>query len=125
MLSEEVKQITVGAIQQISLDLMQCELFAASDPVPGLKENELSKYFAEIRQLLDLLTLEEWSVYLHDYGKTENRYSLVAPSTIIVMLEKIREAEKKALFSVLKKSERDKKKLLETVLKQLKQLSER
>jgi exocyst complex component 6 len=64
LLSEEVKQITVGAIQQISLDLMQCELFAASDPVQGLKENELSKYFAEIRQLLDLLILEEWSVYL-------------------------------------------------------------
>lgn len=125
LLSDDVKQITLGAIQQISLDLMQCELFAASDPVPGLKENELSKYFAEIRQLLDLLILEEWSVYLHDYGKTENRYSLVEPSTIIVMIEKIREAEKKALFTVLKKSERDKKKLLETVLKQLKQLSER
>lgn len=127
LLSDDVKQITIGAIQQISLDLMQCELFAASDPVPGLKENELSKYFAQVRQLLDLLILEEWSVYLHDYGKTENRYSLVEPSTIIVMLEKIREAEKKTMFSALnmKKSERDKKKLLETVLKQLKQLSER
>lgn len=125
LLSDDVKQITVGAIQQISLDLMQCELFAASDPVPGLKEGELSKYFAEIRQLLDLLILEEWSTYLHDYGKTENRYSLVAPSTIIIILEKIREAEKKTMFSVLKKSERDKKKLLETVLKQLKQLAER
>lgn len=125
VLSDDVKQITVGAIQQISLDLMQCELFAASDPVPGLKEGELSKYFSEIRQLLDLLILEEWSTYLHDYGKTENRYSLVAPSTIIIILEKIREAEKKNMFTVLKKSERDKKKLLETVLKQLKQLAER
>lgn len=125
LLSDDVKQITVGAIQQISLDLMQCELFAASDPVPGLKEGELSKYFSEIRQLLDLLILEEWSTYLHDYGKTENRYSLVAPSTIIIILEKIREAEKKNMFTVLKKSERDKKKLIETVLKQLKQLAER
>lgn len=126
LLSEDVKQITVGAIQQISLDLMQCELFAASDPVQGLKEGELSKYFAEIRQLLDLLILEEWSTYLHEY-KTEskNRYSLVAPSTLIIILEKIREAEKKNMFTVLKKSERDKKKLLETVLKQLKQLAER
>lgn len=125
LLSDDIKQITVGAIQQISLDLMQCEFFAASDPVPGLKEGELSKYFAEIRQLLDLLILEEWSTYLHDYGKSENRYSLVAPATIIIILEKIREAEKKNMFTVLKKSERDKKKLLETVLKQLKQLAER
>lgn len=125
ILSEDVKQISSGAIHQISLDLMQCELFAASDPVPGLKEGELSKYFSKVRQLLDLLTLEEWSVYLHDYGQDKNRYSLVTPSTIIVVLEKLREADKKTMFSVLKKSERDKKKLLETVLKQLKQLAER
>jgi exocyst complex component 6 len=125
ILSEDVKQISVGALQQISLDLMQCELFAASDPVIGLKEGELSKYFAEIRQLLDLLTLEEWSVYLHDFGKSENRYYLVQPTTIIAVLEKLREADKKTMFSVLKKSERDKKKLLETVLKQLKQLADR
>lgn len=125
LLSDDVSAITVGAIQQVSLDLMQCELFAASDPVPGLKEGELSKYFCEVRQLLDLLILEEWSSYLHDYGKAGNRYSLVSPATIIIILEKIREAEKKNMFTVLKKSERDKKKLLETVLKQLKQLAER
>jgi len=125
ILSEDVRQISLGALQQISLDLMQCELFATSDHVPGLKEGELLKYFSQIRQLLDLLILEEWSVYLHDYGKPENRYSLVQPVTIITVLEKIREADKKTMFSVLKKSERDKKKLQETVLKQLKQLAEK
>lgn len=125
LLSDEVKQISTGAIQQINLDLMQCELFALADPVPGLKEGVLSKYFLEVRQLLDLLILEEWSAYLHDYGKEENRYYLVQPATIIIVLEKMREADKKTMFSVLKKSERDKKKLLETVLKQLRQLSER
>jgi len=35
----------------------------------------------------------------------------------------MREADKKTVFAVLKKSERDKKKLLETVLKQLRQLA--
>lgn len=125
LLSGDVKQISTGALQQISLDLMQCEVFAGSDPVPGLKEGELIKYFAELRQLLDLLLSEEWSAYLHDYGKDEKRYSLVQPTTIIIILEKIREADKKTMFSVLKKSERDKKKLLETVLKQLKQLAEK
>lgn len=125
LLTDEVKQISTGAIQQISLDLMQCEFFALADPVPGLKEGVLSKYFLEVRQLLDLLILEEWSAYLHDYGKEENRYYLVQPATIIIVLEKMREADKKTMFSVLKKSERDKKKLLETVLKQLRQLAER
>lgn len=125
ILSEDVKQISTGALQQISLDLMQCEVFAGTDPVPGLKDGEALRYFSEVRQLLDLLILEEWSTYLHDYGKSENRYNLVQPTTIIVVLEKVREADKKTMFSVLKKSERDKKKLWETVLKQLKQLAER
>ncbi|XP_065080727.1 exocyst complex component 6 [Ochlerotatus camptorhynchus] len=126
ILSDEIKQISGGALDQINLDLMQFELFAASDPVPGLREGDLSKYFAEIRQLLDLLISEDWSAYLHDFGKDDNRYSLVHPSTIIVVLEKLREADKKSMLSLMKsKSERDKKKLLETVLRQLKQLAER
>lgn len=125
ILSDNVKQISTGALHQISLDLMQCEMFAGTDPVPGLQDGEALRYFAEVRQLLDLLISEEWSTYLHDYGKKENRYNLVKPSTIIIVLEKVREADKKTMFSVLKKSERDKKKLWETVLKQLKQLAER
>lgn len=90
---------------------MQCEVFAGSVKVPGLKVDDASAYFAEVRQLLDLLILEEWSIYLHDYGKPDNRYNLVQPKTIIIVLEKIREADRKNVFSVLKKSERDKKKL--------------
>lgn len=125
LLSDDVKQISTGALQQISFDLLQCEVFAGTEPVPGLKDGEALRYFAEVRQLLDLLISEEWSAYLHDYGKSENRYNLVQPSAIIVVLEKIREADKKTMFSVLKKSERDKKKLWETVLRQLKQLADR
>lgn len=105
---------------------MQCEVFAGTDPVPGLKVDETSAYFAEVRQLLDLLILEEWSIYLHDYGKPDNRYNLVQPKVIIAVLEKVREADKKTSFSAfIKKSERDKKKLWDTVLKQLKGLIEK
>uniref|UniRef100_A0A1A9UZY9 Exocyst complex component n=1 Tax=Glossina austeni TaxID=7395 RepID=A0A1A9UZY9_GLOAU len=123
LFDDDVKQISNGALQQINLDLMQCECFAESEPVPGIKEGELSKYFLKCRQLLDLLTMEEWATYLHDYGNKENRYHLVHPQSIIIILEKIREADKKTMFSVLRKN--DKKKLLETVLKQLKHLAER
>lgn len=125
LLSDDVKQISTGALQQISFDLLQCEVFAGIEPVPGQKDGEALRFFAEVRQLLDLLISEEWSAYLHDYGKAENRYNLVQPSTIIVVLEKVREADKKTMFSVLKKSERDKKKLWETVLRQLRQLADR
>ncbi|XP_037818946.1 exocyst complex component 6 [Lucilia sericata] len=123
LFDDEVKQISTGALQQINLDLLQCEFFAAKDPVPGLKEGDLSKYYLKCRQLLDLLTMEEWATYLHDYGTKEDRYHLVHPQYIIIILEKIREADKKTMFSGLRKN--DKKKLLETVLKQLKHLAER
>lgn len=123
LFDDEVKQISTGALQQINLDLMQCECFAESELIPGLKEGELSRYFLKCRQFLDLLIMEEWATYLHDYGNKENRYHLVQPMAIIVILEKIREADRKTMFSVLRKN--DKKKLLETVLKQLKHLAEK
>lgn len=127
LIGEEVKLISSGALQQVSLDLMQCEYFAgkASRMVPGLSEEELLRNFAKVRQLCNLLLDEEWSAYLHDYGKAENAYSQVQPEHVIVVLEKIREADKKTMFAMVKKSERDKKKLVDTVLNQLRQLAEK
>lgn len=43
---------------------------------------------------------------------------------IDICFYRLKESDKKTVFSVLKKSERDKKKLLETVLKQLRQLAQ-
>lgn len=123
MLSEDVKQISMGALHQINLDTIQCEQFAASEPVVGLEEGTLLSYFTDLRQLLDLLMSWDWPTYFHDYGQENSKYQQVNPNTAIILLEKIREADKKTMFSVLKKSERDKKKLLETVLKQLRQLA--
>ena len=37
LLDENVRAITMGVIQQIDLDVVQCEQFAASEPVPGLE----------------------------------------------------------------------------------------
>ncbi|KAK7872474.1 hypothetical protein R5R35_014267 [Gryllus longicercus] len=124
MLSEDVKQISMGALQQINLDTIQCEQFAASEPVAGLEEGMLLQYFADLRQLLDLFMTWDWPTYFHDYGQENSKYQQVNPNTAIILLEKLREADKKTVFSVLKKSERDKKKLLETVLKQLRQLAQ-
>lgn len=124
MLSDDVKQISMGALQQINLDTIQCEQFAASEPVSGLEEGMLLQYFADLRQLLDLFMTWDWPTYFHDYGQENSKYQQVNPNTAIILLEKLREADKKTVFSVLKKSERDKKKLLETVLKQLRQLAQ-
>uniref|UniRef100_A0A0A9XMQ2 Exocyst complex component n=1 Tax=Lygus hesperus TaxID=30085 RepID=A0A0A9XMQ2_LYGHE len=123
ILKEDVKQISMGALQQLNLDTIQCEQFAASQPTPGMDEEALLAYFLDLRQLLDLFMTWDWPTYFHDHGQENSKYSNVNPNTAIILLEKIKEADKKTMFSVLKKSERDKKKLLETVLKQLRQLA--
>ncbi|KAG8232851.1 hypothetical protein J437_LFUL012655 [Ladona fulva] len=124
MLADDIKQISMGALQQINLDVIQCEQFAASEPVVDLEEGALLEYFSDLRQLLDLFMTWDWPTYFHDYGQEGSKYSKVNPNTAIILLEKLREADKKTVFSVLKKSERDKKKLVETVLKQLRQLAQ-
>ncbi|KMQ87316.1 exocyst complex component 6 [Lasius niger] len=124
LISEDVKQISMGALQQVNLDTIQCEQFAASEPVVGLPEGTLLQYFLQLRQLLDLFMSWDWPTYFHDYGHDSSKYNLVTPNMAVLLLEKLKESDKKTMFSVLKKSERDKKKLLETVLKQLRQLAQ-
>ncbi|KAK9891722.1 hypothetical protein WA026_016518 [Henosepilachna vigintioctopunctata] len=123
LMSDKNKQISLGALNQMSLDLIQCELFAASEPVKCLQEDDLA-YFTKFREILDLFTTCDWPTYFHDYGQETNKYKQVKPEDALILIEKLKEGDKKTMFTVLKKSERDKKKLLETVSKQLKQLSQ-
>ncbi|RUS81404.1 hypothetical protein EGW08_010842, partial [Elysia chlorotica] len=120
----EIRQVSMGALQQFNLDVMQCEQFAASEPVPDSNDGTLQMAFSDLRQILDLFINWDWSVYLADYGKQQSRYLRVPRTTAVNMLEKLNNADKKKnnLFTSLKKNERDKKKLIETVLKQLKVL---
>ena len=37
LLSDEVKAVSMGFVQQVDLDVVQCEQFAASEPVQGLE----------------------------------------------------------------------------------------
>nr|CAG4643743.1 EOG090X01NK [Lepidurus arcticus] len=122
LMDDEIKQVSTGALHQVNLDVIQCEQFAASEPVPGFDDGALLLCFADLRQLLDLFMAWDWSTYFHDYGQDGSKYLRVSPHRAVTLLEKLREADKKTMFSVLKKSERDKKKLMETVLKQLRQL---
>ncbi|XP_047529541.1 exocyst complex component 6 [Vanessa atalanta] len=123
LLEPAVRQVSAGALHQLDLDVIQCEQFAAAEPVPGLREGELLEHFAALRQLLDLITGWDWACYLHDVGLEGGKYALVSPRDAAALLDKLREAEQKSsVFSVLKKNERDRRKLLDTVLKQLRQL---
>ncbi len=79
--------------------------------------------FADLRQLLDLFVSWDWSTYFADYGSTSSKYLRVKPESALIILDKLKEGEKKNLFTMNKK-ERDKKRLVDTVYKQLKLLTQ-
>uniref|UniRef100_A0A8B9TTG2 Exocyst complex component n=1 Tax=Anas platyrhynchos TaxID=8839 RepID=A0A8B9TTG2_ANAPL len=123
LLDSELKQISMGAIQQFNLDVIQCELFASSEPVPGFQGDTLQLAFIDLRQLLDLFMVWDWSTYLADYGQATSKYLRVNPSTALTLLEKMRDSSKKNnIFAQFRKNDRDKQKLIETVVKQLRSL---
>eukprot|EP00092_Neocalanus_flemingeri_P025084 GFUD01027200.1.p1 GENE.GFUD01027200.1~~GFUD01027200.1.p1 ORF type:complete len:858 (+),score=246.74 GFUD01027200.1:120-2693(+) len=125
LLDENVKAISTGILQQIDLDLVQCEMFASSEPVPGMEEGVLVMCFLDLRQLLDLFVAWDWTTYFADFGKTDSsRYQRVQPATALVLLDKLKEADKKSMFGGinLNKKDRDKVKLREVVYKQLRSL---
>ncbi|XP_071792572.1 exocyst complex component 6B-like isoform X2 [Asterias amurensis] len=124
LLDSNIRLMTMGAIQQFSFDIIQCELFANSEPVPGFREGALQMTFVQLRQLLDLFMVWDWSTYLADYNQPTSKYSRVNPHTAITILEKMRDSEKKKsnLFANFKKTDRDRKKLMDLVLKQLRAL---
>ncbi|KAK7919507.1 hypothetical protein WMY93_010791 [Mugilogobius chulae] len=127
LLDSELKQVSMGAIQQFNLDVIQCELFASSEPVPGFQGDTLQLAFIDLRQLLDLFMVWDWSTYLADYGQPNSKYLRVNPATALALLEKVHRgmkdtSKKNNIFSQFRKNDRDKQKLIETVVKQLRSL---
>uniref|UniRef100_A0A8C5FF66 Exocyst complex component n=1 Tax=Gadus morhua TaxID=8049 RepID=A0A8C5FF66_GADMO len=123
LMDSELKQISMGAVQQFNLDVIQCELFASSEPVPGFQGDTLQLAFIDLRQLLDLFMVWDWSTYLADYGQPTSKYLRVNPTTALALLEKMKDTSKKNnIFSQFRKNDRDKQKLIETVVKQLRSL---
>lgn len=51
LLEAEVRQLTLGALQQFNLDVQECEQFARSGPVPGFQEDTLQLAFIDLRQV--------------------------------------------------------------------------
>ncbi|XP_075608979.1 exocyst complex component 6B isoform X5 [Balearica regulorum gibbericeps] len=123
LLEAEVRQLTLGALQQFNLDVEECEQFARSGPVPGFQGDTLQLAFIDLRQLLDLFIQWDWSTYLADYGQPTCKYLRVNPTTALILLEKMRDTSRKNnVFAQFRKNERDKQKLIDTVAKQLRSL---
>ncbi|XP_069351067.1 exocyst complex component 6B isoform X5 [Eulemur rufifrons] len=124
LLEAEVRQLTLGALQQFNLDVRECEQFARSGPVPGFQEDTLQLAFIDLRQLLDLFIQWDWSTYLADYGQPNCKYLRVNPKTALTLLEKMKDTSRKNnMFAQFRKNERDKQKLIDAVAKQLRGLT--
>nr|XP_015801721.2 exocyst complex component 6B isoform X1 [Nothobranchius furzeri] len=123
LLDPEVRQISIGALHQLQVDVKECESFARASPVAGFQGDTLLLAFSDLRQLLDLFTQWDWSTYLADYGKSTCRYLRVNPHTALALLEKMKETSRKNnVFAQFKKTDRDRQKLIDTVIKQLRNL---
>uniref|UniRef100_A0A8C2F100 Exocyst complex subunit EXOC6/Sec15 C-terminal domain-containing protein n=1 Tax=Cyprinus carpio TaxID=7962 RepID=A0A8C2F100_CYPCA len=97
--------------------------FARAGPVPGFQGDTLLLAFIDLRQLLDLFTQWDWSTYLADYGRPTCKYLRVNPQTALTLLEKMKDTSRKNnMFAQFRKNERDKQKLIDTVVKQLRNL---
>ncbi|KAM6949399.1 exocyst complex component 6B [Aplochiton taeniatus] len=119
----ELRCVSMGTLQQFNTDLHECESFARVGPVAGFHGETLLLAFSHLRQLLDLFILWDWSTYLADYGRPTSRYLRVSPHTALSLLDKIRDTGRKSnMFAQFRKNERDKQKLIDTVVKQLRNL---
>uniref|UniRef100_A0A8C5FX43 Exocyst complex component n=1 Tax=Gadus morhua TaxID=8049 RepID=A0A8C5FX43_GADMO len=123
LLDPDVRSISIGALHQVNTDLLQCESFARAGPVTGYQGDTLILAFSDLRQLLDLFTQWDWSSYLADYGRTTSRYVRVNPHTALLLLDKMRESGKRStMFAQFRKTDRDRQKLIDAVIRQLRTL---
>uniref|UniRef100_A0A665VPV0 Exocyst complex component n=1 Tax=Echeneis naucrates TaxID=173247 RepID=A0A665VPV0_ECHNA len=123
LLDPEVRQISMGALHQLNTDVQECESFARAGPVAGFQGDTLLLAFSDLRQLLELFVQWDWSTYLADYGKPTCKYLRVNPHTALALLEKMKEMSRKNnVFAQFRKTDRDRQKLIDTVIKQLRNL---
>lgn len=139
LLGPDVKAVSTGALEQFSLDVMQCEMFTSRCPVAGFEDQTLLIAFAHLRQLLDLAMQADWTTYLAERGQANSRYSRVKASSAATLMEKyvlpsdlarstatspcrMVEHEKKGsgFFGI---NRGDRKKLYDAILRQLRTLS--
>ncbi|CAB3979875.1 exocyst complex component 6B-like [Paramuricea clavata] len=115
--------MNMNGLQAFNQDLRKCEEFANSNPVEGFNDGTLQMTFTELRQLVDLLMSGDWSTYMADHGKPHSKYSRVNPLVAARLLEKLyAESDKKRGISLLRKGDRERKKLWETTIKKLRSL---
>ncbi|KAI0986328.1 hypothetical protein GJ496_004124 [Pomphorhynchus laevis] len=126
----EVKAISYPALEQLELDLIQCEQFVVEMCKSNAEIEEAMKSFHILRQLLDLTLTKDWTTYFAEYdlNKQSSKYGAVKSSTALNVVERLKEGLKKYKGITLpfrtKSTDKDEKKLLSTVCEELAKLSD-
>uniref|UniRef100_A0A3Q4BHF5 Exocyst complex subunit EXOC6/Sec15 C-terminal domain-containing protein n=1 Tax=Mola mola TaxID=94237 RepID=A0A3Q4BHF5_MOLML len=132
LLDAEVRQISMGALHQIHTDIKECEserlpyffhqcfIQDPFSPLSFLPGDTLLLAFSDLRQLLDLFMQWDWSTYLADYGKPTCKYLRVNPHTALALMRET--SRKNNVFAQFRKTDRDRQKLIDAVIKQLRNL---
>ncbi|CAH8606061.1 unnamed protein product [Dicrocoelium dendriticum] len=125
LLNSQPGNLTDMYILQLSTDLNHCENFVRSHPVPGLDRNVLFLIFTDLRQLLDLFRRDDWIAYVSSRNKPGNPYDRVPPNVALKLLERVRDGEKKrsGFLNVMRKEERDRRKKIDDVIRQLRDIN--
>eukprot|EP00795_Rhopilema_esculentum_P012131 gene12131-2735_t len=123
LLTDEVKQMSLNGLKAFNLDLKHCEDFVSSKPVEGFEEGMLEMTFVELRQIVNLLLDGDWNTFCTEYTESKEtgnrKYGRVTPGLAAKLYEKITDTKKGI---AVKKTDRDKKKTKENILKRLREL---
>uniref|UniRef100_A0A669EJZ5 Exocyst complex component n=1 Tax=Oreochromis niloticus TaxID=8128 RepID=A0A669EJZ5_ORENI len=95
LLDPEVRQISMGALHQLDTDVKECESFARAGPVAGFQGDTLLLAFSDLRQV-----------------------GLCLPRGPL----SFETSRKNNVFAQFRKTDRDRQKLIDTVIKQLRNL---
>uniref|UniRef100_A0AAZ3PRV1 Exocyst complex subunit EXOC6/Sec15 C-terminal domain-containing protein n=1 Tax=Oncorhynchus tshawytscha TaxID=74940 RepID=A0AAZ3PRV1_ONCTS len=103
LLETDVRQVSMGALQQFNTDVKECESDGA---VPGFQGDTLLLAFSDLRQSFSpgLVLEAPWG------------------QPVCTGLEMKDTSRKNNMFAQFRKNERDKQKLIDTVVKQLRNL---
>ena len=121
--AEKSTMVTIEGTQQLKNDLAAYEDFLTKQ-ASYTDSSMLLLAFTSLNQLTDLLLLWDWNTYFHEYGRKDAKYDRVQPQLVLQILLKMKETDRKksSVFQNLRKNERDKKKLLDNIIVQLKEI---
>ena len=102
LIGDEIPQITSAALNKLDVDIVQCQALGSQVPVKGCETGLFCQAFDEVNQLLNLVANNDYDYYMRQYDEEQSNYSKVPIDRVIILLDKLRNADKKGFFNFSK-----------------------